>query len=148
MPPKISRQLAQRLRRELVIWLTTVRPDGMPQPTPVWFLWDGDIFLVYSQPSARKLCNIAHDSKVALNLNSDEWGSQVVVIAGEASLDQAAPPANRNPGYMKKYREGIAQIEMTPESMASEYSVAIRVKPIHVRNKISGLKFGKHLRQP
>jgi PPOX class probable F420-dependent enzyme len=133
MPSKISRQTAQRLRRELVIWLTTVRPDGMPQPTPVWFLWDGDTFLIYSQPNALKLRNITHDSKVALNLNTDEWGSQVVVITGEVSLDQAAPPANRNPAYMRKYRKGIAQIEMTPESMASAYSVAIRVKPIHVR---------------
>jgi PPOX class probable F420-dependent enzyme len=135
MPPEISPKVAQRLRRELVIWLTTVRADGMPQPTPVWFLWDGDTFLIYSKPNARKLRNIAHDSKVALNLNSDESGSQVVVITGEASLDQAAPPANRNPAYMRKYREGIAQIEMTPESMAIEYGVAIRVKPIHVRQE-------------
>ncbi len=135
MPPKISRPVAQRLRHELVIWLTTVRHDGMPQPTPVWFLWDGDSFLVYSKPNTRKLRNIAHDSRVALNLNCDEWGSKVVVIAGEASIDRAAPPANRNAAYARKYREGIAQIEMTPESMASEYGVAIRVKPIHVRQE-------------
>ena len=135
MPPKISRPVAQRLRHELVIWPTTVRHDGMPQPTPVWFLWDGDGFLVYSKPNTRKLRNIAHDSRVAPNLNCDEWGSKVVVIAGEASIDRAAPPANRNSACTRKYREGIAQIEMTPESMASEYSVAIRVKPVHVRQE-------------
>jgi len=133
MPPEISPKVAVRLRRELVIWLTTVRADGMPQPTPVWFLWDGDTFLIYSKPNARKLRNIAHDSKVALNLNCDEWGSKVVVSTGEASLDQAALPVNRNPAYMRKYREGIKQIDMTPDSMASEYSVAIRVKPTRVR---------------
>jgi PPOX class probable F420-dependent enzyme len=135
MPPEISPKVAVRLRRELVIWLTTVRADGMPQPTPVWFLWDGDTFLIYTKPNARKLRNIAHDSRVALNLNCDEWGSKVVVIAGEASHDQAAPPVNRNPAYMRKYREGIKQIEMSPDSMASEYSVAIRVKPIRVRQE-------------
>ena len=135
MPPEISPKVAQRLRRELVIWLTTVRADGMPQPTPVWFLWDGDTFLIYTKPNARKLRNIAHDSKVALNLNCDEWGSKVVVLTGEASLDLAAPPVNRNPAYMRKYREGIKQIEMTPDSMASEYSVAIRLKPIRVRQE-------------
>ena len=135
MPPEFNRKLTQRLRRELIIWLTTVRPDGMPQPTPVWFLWDGETFLIYSQPNTRKLRNIAHESKVALNLNTDEWGSKVVVITGEASMDEAAPPANRNAAYVRKYREGIAQIEMTPESMASEYSVAIKVKPIHVRQE-------------
>ena len=133
MPPEISPKVAVRLRRELVIWLTTVRADGMPQPTPVWFLWDGDTFLIYSKPNARKLRNVAHDSEVALNLNCDEWGSKVVVSTGEASLDQAALPVNRNPAYMRKYREGIKQIDMTPDSMASEYSVAIRVKPTRVR---------------
>jgi len=135
MVPKIGPQVAQRLRRELVIWLTTVRPDGMPQPTPVWFLWDGESFLIYSRPNALKLRNIAHDSRVALNLNCDEGGSNVVVITGEASIEQDAPPANRNAAYMRKYRDGIAQIKMTPESMASEYSVAIRVRPVHVRQE-------------
>jgi len=135
MPLTISRKVTQRLRRELVIWLTTVRADGMPQPTPVWFLWDGETFLIYTEPNARKLRNIAHDSRVALNLNCDEWGSKVVVFTGEATLDQAAPLVNRNPAYMRKYRAGIKQIEMTPDSMASEYSVAIRVKPIRVRQE-------------
>ena len=135
MPLPISRKVAQRLRRELVIWLTTVRADGMPQPTPVWFLWDGETFLIYTKPNARKLRNLAHDSKVALSLNCDEWGSEVVVFTGEASLDQAAPPVNRNPPYVRKYREGIKQIDMTPESMASDYSVAIRVQPTRVRQE-------------
>jgi PPOX class probable F420-dependent enzyme len=135
MPLKISQKIAQRFRRELIMWFTTVRPDGMPQPTPVWFLWDGDTFLIYSRPGTRKLRNLAHNSRVALNLNCDEWGSKVVVVTGEASVDQAALPANRNAAYLRKYREGIAQIEMTPESMASEYSVAIRVRPLHIRQE-------------
>ena len=97
MPLTISRKVAQRLRHELVIWLTTVRADGMPQPTPVWFLWDGETVLIYTKPNSLKLQNIAHDSKVALNLNCDEWGAEVVVFIGEASLDEAAPGVNRNP---------------------------------------------------
>jgi len=88
MPLTISRRIAQRLRRELVIWLTTVRADGMPQPTPVWFLWDGATFLIYTKPNAHKLRNLAHDSNVALSLNCDAWGSEVVVFTGEASLDE------------------------------------------------------------
>ena len=38
----------ERLRNEEIAWLTTVRPDGQPQSVPVWFLWDGEGFLVYS----------------------------------------------------------------------------------------------------
>jgi PPOX class probable F420-dependent enzyme len=40
----------RRLREEQLIWMTTVRSDGQPQSVPVWFFWDGEKFLVYSQP--------------------------------------------------------------------------------------------------
>ncbi|HLB46217.1 MAG TPA: pyridoxamine 5'-phosphate oxidase family protein [Anaerolineales bacterium] len=51
--------------------------------------------MIYSQPNARKLRNIAHNPRVALNLNSDEWGNHIVVITGEAYIDENALPANR-----------------------------------------------------
>ena len=31
--------------------MTTVRSDGQPQTVPVWFLWDDEGFLIYSQPN-------------------------------------------------------------------------------------------------
>ncbi len=34
----------------------------------------------------------------------------------------------------EKYRDGIKDINMTPESLGSEYATAIRVKPERVRS--------------
>jgi PPOX class probable F420-dependent enzyme len=48
----------RRLREEEVAWLTTVRSDGQPQSVPIWFLWDGETCLIYSQPGRQKLKNI------------------------------------------------------------------------------------------
>ena len=48
-------RVAARLRDELVAWLVTVARDGTPVPTPVWFWWDGETLLVYSQPDKPKL---------------------------------------------------------------------------------------------
>jgi Pyridoxamine 5'-phosphate oxidase len=31
-------RVARRLREEETMWLTTVRTDGTPQPTLIWFL--------------------------------------------------------------------------------------------------------------
>ena len=45
-----GRRVERRLRDEYLVWLTTVRADGLPQPSPVWFLWDGETVLIYSQP--------------------------------------------------------------------------------------------------
>jgi PPOX class probable F420-dependent enzyme len=43
-----GQRVVQRLREDVVIWLTTVRADGTPEPSPVWFLWDQETFLIYS----------------------------------------------------------------------------------------------------
>jgi PPOX class probable F420-dependent enzyme len=123
----------RRLKEEQVIWFTTVRADGMPQPTPVWYLWDGETFLIYSQPNAKKIHNLTHNPRVALNLNSDPEGGNVLVIFGQAHIDPGAPPAHLNSAYLEKYREGIADLNMSPENMSLEYSTAIRVKPEKMR---------------
>src|SRR4051794_24730378 len=85
---------AKRLDTEIVIWLTTVSADGTPQPTPVWFLWENETVLIYSQANQAKLRNIQRNPKVALHFDSDGTGGNIVVITGEARIDPQAPPAN------------------------------------------------------
>jgi len=133
MPIKISNPLRQRLHDETIAWLTTVRQDGRPQPAPVWFLWDGESFLIYSQPQARKVRNIRENPQVAINFNTDEDGGKVAVFWGRATIEPDAPPADQVQAYLEKYRQGIADIGMVPESMAREYCLAIRVTPERVR---------------
>ena len=77
-------RVARRLESEHVAWLTTVRADGQPQPSPVWFLWDGDSILIYSRPNQPKLRNIAGNPKVSLSFNSDGDGGDGDEEAGPA----------------------------------------------------------------
>ena len=39
-------RVARRLREERLIWLVTIDAHGRPQPSPVWFWWDGTSFLL------------------------------------------------------------------------------------------------------
>ena len=126
-------RVARRLHEEQVIWLTTVGRDGTPQPNPVWFLWEGESFLIYTQPTTYKLRNIQRNVRVSLHFDSGESGENVVVFTGTASLDESAPLAHQHPAYLEKYRQGISDIDMTPESMGETYHVAIRVRPEKVR---------------
>ena len=125
---------ARRLREEEIAWLTTVGPDGLPRPVPIWFLWDGESFLIYSKPDKPKLRNIAHNAKVALNLNSNPTGEDVLIIYGTARVDPAAPAATEVPAYLEKYRRGIAEIFKTPAEFAAEYSVALRLTPTRAQS--------------
>lgn len=122
----------ERLRREPVIWLTTVSAEGQPQSSPVWFLWDGDTVLIYSRPGG-KVRNVAVNPKVALHLSDNGTGSDIVTLEGIAAVTDGAPPADQNSAYLEKYREGIARIGMTPERFAATYHVAIQVRPTRFR---------------
>ena len=78
------------------IWFTTVREDGMPQPTPVWFVRDGDSFVTYSMPNAYKVKNIRANPKVSLGLANADAGNYFV-LQGEAVIDESIPPPRRCP---------------------------------------------------
>jgi PPOX class probable F420-dependent enzyme len=119
----------RRLREEQIIWMTTVRSDGQPQSVPVWFFWDGEEFLVYSQPGRQKLRNIERDPRVGLNLNSNAQGGDVVRAEDTAEIVEDAPPATGVPEYVEKYRDAIARIGFDPDGFARAFSVALQVTP-------------------
>jgi PPOX class probable F420-dependent enzyme len=123
----------EKLGHEIALWLTTVSPDGQPQSTPIWFHWDGSTILLYSKPDAPKLRNIGANPKVSLHLVGDPEGEDVIAIEGVAALDPAAPPSDDLPPYAEKYRSAIDGFGWTPASMATDYSVAVRVTPTRFR---------------
>lgn len=127
----IDTALRTRLDAEFVIWMTTVSPDG-PQSSPVWFVAEADELLVYSLDSAR-VRNIAANPAVALNLNSNRFGGDVVTIEGAARVDTEAPAANENEAYVAKYRDRIDAAGWTPEGFARDYPVPIRIAITRVR---------------
>jgi PPOX class probable F420-dependent enzyme len=126
-------RVARRLADERIAWLTTVRPNGTPEPSPIWFLYDGKALLIYSKPNTQKLRNIARNPNVALHFDGDGSGGDIIVITGTAHVDEDAPPANQIPAYAEKYAERMQNNRMTAESFARAYSVAIRVTPTHLR---------------
>jgi PPOX class probable F420-dependent enzyme len=126
-------RVARRLAEERIIWLTTVRSDGRPQPVPVWFLWEDAAFLIYSQPDTPKLRNIARNPTVSLHFDGDGRGGDIMVFSGNARVDTEAPPADRVAAYAQKYGRGFERIGVTAEQFASIYSVPLLVEPNALR---------------
>ncbi len=127
---KLRAQVQKRLSEELIIWFTSVTPRGAPITNPVWFYWDGEDIIVYSQPGSHRVHNLQSNPKVSLNLQGvDGLGNNVLIIQGEARMrpgNQTVPP-----GYWDKYRKLLNT--MNEEQMIAEYSVEIRVKPLKLR---------------
>lgn len=133
MTIELNNRVTERLQHEQIIWLTTVRADGMPTPTPVWFHWDGAQVLIFSQPNALKVRNIRANPHVALHFHTDAEGGDVAILLGTAQINEPPVAAAQLAAYLAKYAEGIKLINMTPESLQQAYSTALRVTPTHLR---------------
>ncbi|HJP75543.1 MAG TPA: TIGR03667 family PPOX class F420-dependent oxidoreductase [Pseudonocardiaceae bacterium] len=116
-----------RLNSELVIWLTTVGKDGTPQPNPVWFLLDNDSLLIYNRPDANRLNHIKDRPQVALNLDGNGQGGDIIVVTGTASLVDDVPPCSELPAYLAKYSDNMTRVAGSPENFSKAYPVAMRI---------------------
>jgi PPOX class probable F420-dependent enzyme len=131
---EFGQRVSRRLSEERIIWLTTVRADGRPEPSPVWFLWDGESIVIFSQPDTVKTRNIASRPKVSLHLNSDYYGGDVVIISGEARIIPEVHAADAFPALVEKYRENLDNPDsVSTEQFTTEYSVAIQITPAKLR---------------
>ena len=145
---KLESKARKLIKREYVIWLTTIGSDLAPQPRsphspfeqragqprPVWFIWDKDSFLIFSQPHAHKVKHIQSHPNVSPHFNTDETGDKdVIVYVGAVRIDSTTPSAHKVRAYLKKYKTGIQDLGSTPEQFSQEYSVAIRATPTSLR---------------
>ncbi len=145
MPPfnidkstEFGQRALRRLETERVAWLTTVSPNGVPHPRPIWFLWQDESFIIYSLPGTFKLEHIRVNPKVALNFDGDGLGGDIVVFLGEAQIDEQIPPANTIQAYNEKYEKGLERINLTPAEFAHKYSVPHRfTRSLVCKNKLT-----------
>lgn len=124
---QFGRHVNRRLRDEKIIWLTTVDSEHTSQPRPVWFQWDRETVLIFSQQHKAKLRHISQNPRVSLNFNTDQDGGDVAVLIGEAKIVDAPPDLSRVKTYLRKYREDIKNLGMSIEEFSHSYSVPILV---------------------
>ena len=133
---RFGRHAKGRLRREKVIWLTTVDHDHRPQPRPVWFHWDGRTTLIFSEAGKAKLRHLADNPAVSLNFNTGAEGGDVTVLIGTARILQRPPDSRRVKSYLRKYRAGIKDLGMTVTEFSAAYTVPVLVTPQSLRGFI------------
>ena len=103
---EFGQRVASRMREDSAIWLTTVASDGTPQPTPVWFVWDGATsVLMYSQPGQAKLRNAGRHSRASLNLDGNRHGGNIVVLHGDVRISDD-PPVSQAAEYVRSTASG------------------------------------------
>lgn len=77
------RTIEARLGREMNVWLSTVRADGRPHMTPVWYVWLDDQIYFATGSDTQKFANLRQNQKVALALPDVD---RVIILEGEAHV--------------------------------------------------------------
>lgn len=91
-----------RVEDQPCAWLTTLRPDGSPHTTPVWFLLKGHTLWIASSRGNLKVRNIANDPRVSIAV--DGSGARPHVAQGHARLHHdIATHALRVAQFAEKY---------------------------------------------
>jgi PPOX class probable F420-dependent enzyme len=123
----------RRLETELIGWMTTVNPDGQPQSSAIWFLWQDGEILIYSHIRAPRNGNVEANPRVSFNLNTDPDGDEVVTMEGEARIDLNQSALSANPAYLAKYRHMIDRYGWSLDWLAANYPVPIVLIPTRWR---------------
>ena len=122
-------RVADQLQRELIGWLTTVSPNSIPQPSPIWFIWNGaDEVTIFSRPDAPRLRNIAQNPNVTFHFDSDARGEHVAIFSGTATIHTGPPSVTEFPGYVEKYHADLLIIGSTPAEMDRDFTTRVVVK--------------------
>jgi PPOX class probable F420-dependent enzyme len=126
---EITEQFQRHVDNDRLIMLTTVTPTHRPAPRPVWFLWDGTEFVVFSKPDTAKLRHIPANPNVTLATNIGSTGGDTVVISGMARIVPDARSAAEVPEYVTRYSQAMARVSGSVEGFAASYSVPIFISP-------------------
>jgi PPOX class probable F420-dependent enzyme len=124
-PP--SDHVAKRLRDNVIIWFSTVRPDGRPHLVPVWFLWQNGTILIFSK-SDQKIRNLRANPRVMMALDDTQGGDDVVLIEGMTELIEGIK-VTTSPEYLAKYSAQFQGMHWTAEAMEASYTQALRITP-------------------
>ena len=96
----LSDETLGRLKREDLAWCTTVRPDGSPHTTPVWFCYLEDTWWIASAARNVKVRNLATNPHLSLALQD---GAAPAVAEGRATVHTEAFPAAVVAAFAAKY---------------------------------------------
>jgi len=108
--------------------LATIRKDGRPQLSPVWFIWKDGEFLISTTPSTAKWKNLLRDQRCTGVV--DAPNGRYISVGGTAEMWTEDAPHEVSTEIVRKYKLGD-EFEPYMETLRSDrpHRGIIRLKP-------------------
>ena len=81
-----SQELIEFLTEKHFARIATVKPDGSPHVTPVWYLWKAPHLLIAIVSTSMKVQNIQQNPRVAITIDTESSPARGVIIEGTALI--------------------------------------------------------------
>ncbi|SDY60388.1 Pyridoxamine 5'-phosphate oxidase [Amycolatopsis xylanica] len=114
----LSRPYSKELLARDLARLAFVALDGTPRSIPIGIYWNGTEIVMCTAKNARKLPALRRNPAVALTIDTESHPPKVLLIRGEAELDEVD-------GIPEEYMRWNGTYEMTPEQRA-EWEKGVR----------------------
>lgn len=108
--------------------MATLNHDGMPQLSPVWFTFDGQVFRISTTRDRLKYKNVRRDPRVSLCIDETGTPRGYVLVYGrvEATDHDILEPTRE---IVRKYAGEEAAQQRTAERLTAERRVIVTVHP-------------------
>jgi PPOX class probable F420-dependent enzyme len=102
--PMSPHEIEDFLSESNIARIATVKPDGSPHVTPVWYLWENNQLLILIMKGSVKESNIKQKKKVAVTVDSNTAPNKGVIIEGTAKIEELTEEIERRicQRYLKK----------------------------------------------
>lgn len=94
---------ADLLERPLFAHLATVRPDGAPQSSVMWFAWDGQHVRFTHTRTRQKFRNLATEKRVAFSVHDPDDPYRHLEMRGEVVAIEDDPGAEFYRSLQRRY---------------------------------------------
>lgn len=119
MGSTLTQEAIEKLEKQPILWFGSVRPDGKPHLTPVWFVWHAGKLYIGIDPNSVKSRNLKQNPSVVLAL---EDGSHPVICEGKAVFVQTPLAEALASAFLSKYEWDLAK--------EVQYNLVVEITPI------------------
>ena len=104
----LNKPISQEMLNRDLARLAYIAKDGTPRVVPIGFTWNGSEVVMCSPTNAPKLASLRQNPAVALTIDTEVHPPNILLIRGEAVLDEVE-------GIPDEYLQASGTYRMTPE---------------------------------
>ena len=123
---------ADLLERPLFAHLATIRPDGSPQSSVMWFAWDGRRVRFSHTSTRQKYHNLLADGRVAFHVQDPENAYRTLEVRGQVESMDPDTDATFYRSLQQRYGSDVPVLD-------ADVRVVIVVKPTRFVSVFGGL---------